>query len=78
MVFKTVFPGLSQLINYKRSDLTGDLSAGLIVGVMLIPQGMAYAMLTGVHPVMGLYAVTIPLFVYCLFASSRRDRKSVV
>jgi SulP family sulfate permease len=71
MVFKTVFPGLSQLINYKRSDLTGDLSAGLIVGVMLIPQGMAYAMLTGVHPVMGLYAVTIPLFVYCLFASSR-------
>lgn len=41
------------------------------MGVMLIPQGMAYAMLAGVHPVMGLYAVTIPLLVYCLFASSR-------
>lgn len=70
-MFKSVFPGLSQLLNYKRKDLSGDLGAGVIVGVMLIPQGMAYAMLTGVHPVMGLYAVTIPLLVYCLFASSR-------
>lgn len=70
-MFKSVFPGLNQLMNYRRKDLSGDLGAGVIVGVMLIPQGMAYAMLTGVHPVMGLYAVTIPLLVYCLFASSR-------
>lgn len=38
---------------------------------MLIPQGMAYAMLAGLPPVMGLYAATVPLFIYALFASSK-------
>lgn len=45
--------------------------AGLIVAVMLIPQGMAYALLAGLPPVVGLYASTVPLFVYALFGSSR-------
>jgi len=56
---------------YKREDLGGDFSAGLIVAVMLIPQGMAYAMLAGLPPVVGLYASTIPLVLYALFGSSR-------
>lgn len=65
-------PALGWLKTYKRSDLGGDISAGLTVAVMLIPQGMAYALLSGLPPVIGLYAVTIPLIVYSLFGSSRQ------
>ncbi|WP_210367007.1 solute carrier family 26 protein [Bacillus sp. REN3] len=60
------------LLNYDKSDLRGDLSAGLIVAIMLIPQGMAYAMLAGLPPVIGLYASTIPLIIYALMGSSRQ------
>lgn len=52
--------------------LSGDLSAGLTVGVMLIPQGMAYAMIAGLPPVYGLYASTIPLILYALLGTSRQ------
>jgi SulP family sulfate permease len=48
-----------------------DLIAALTLFVMLVPQGMAYAMLAGLPPVMGLYASTIPLLVYAFFASSK-------
>jgi sulfate permease, SulP family len=65
-------PALGWLRDYRRSDLPGDLSAGFTVAVMLIPQGMAYAMLAGLPPVVGLYASTIPLIVYALFGTSRQ------
>jgi len=55
-----------------REDLKGDVTAGVIVAIMLIPQGMAYAMLAGLPPVMGLYASTIPLILYALFGTSRQ------
>ncbi|MDT8860815.1 sulfate permease [Alkalihalobacillus sp. MEB130] len=56
---------------YNQQLFTRDLLAGITLFVMLIPQGMAYAMLAGLPPVMGLYAATIPLFIYALFASSK-------
>jgi sulfate permease, SulP family len=65
-------PAIGWLKGYRRSDLTGDVSAGLTVAVMLVPQGMAYAMLAGLPPVIGLYASTVPLLVYALFGSSRQ------
>lgn len=71
-MLKNIMPGLQQLIPYDKKHLSGDVNAGIIVAVMLIPQGMAYAMLAGVDPVIGLYAVTIPLLVYAVFASSRQ------
>lgn len=71
-MLKKLFPALAWMSNYKKSDLSGDLSAGVIVAVMLIPQGMAYAMLAGLPPVIGLYASTIPLIVYALFGTSRQ------
>ena len=65
-------PILQWLPNYKRAHLSGDLSAGLTVGIMLIPQGMAYAMLAGLPPVFGLYASLIPQVIYALLGTSRQ------
>lgn len=65
-------PSLQWMKHYKRNDLSGDISAGLTVGVMLIPQGMAYSMLAGLPPIYGLYAATLPLIVYALMGTSRQ------
>jgi sulfate permease, SulP family len=70
-MFKKFIPALEWIPHYKRTDLSGDLSAGLIVAIMLIPQGMAYALLAGLPPVIGLYASTIPLLIYALFGTSK-------
>lgn len=69
---KAYLPITEWLPNYKKSDLQGDISAGLTVGIMLIPQGMAYAMLAGLEPIHGLYAVTVPLLLYAIFGTSRQ------
>ena len=59
-------------MRYERGWLSGDVAAGLTVGVMLIPQGMAYALLAGLPPIYGLYAATLPLLVYAVLGSSRQ------
>jgi sulfate permease, SulP family len=66
------FPIARQLTGYDRDRLTADLSAGLTVGVMLIPQGMAYALIAGMPPIYGLYASLVPLVVYALMGTSRQ------
>lgn len=58
------------LRHYRRPWLTGDLTAGVIVTVMLIPQSLAYAMLAGLPPQVGLYASVLPLIAYALFGTS--------
>lgn len=65
-------PSINWITHYKKEWLKGDLSAGLTVGVMLIPQGMAYAMIAGVEPIYGLYASIVPLIVYAIFGTSRQ------
>ncbi|MCX8211469.1 MAG: solute carrier family 26 protein [Lewinella sp.] len=65
-------PSVDWIKNYNRDWLKGDISAGLTVGVMLIPQGMAYAMLAGLPPINGLYAVTLPLAIYAILGTSRQ------
>lgn len=56
--------------SYRKELLAGDLTAGLIVTVMLIPQSLAYAMLAGLPPEVGLYASVLPLVAYALLGSS--------
>ncbi|WP_367391431.1 SulP family inorganic anion transporter [Lewinella sp. LCG006] len=72
MSLNAFIPSLSWLKNYSKDQLKGDLSAGLTVGVMLIPQGMAYAMIAGLPPIYGLYASTLPLIIYALLGTSRQ------
>ena len=72
MKLKSLIPILEWLPNYKKEYLGGDLSAGLTVGIMLIPQGMAYAMIAGLPPVFGLYAALIPQVIYGILGTSRQ------
>ncbi|WP_444897841.1 SulP family inorganic anion transporter [Microbulbifer sp. SSSA005] len=65
------FPILATIHSYNRQLLTQDLLAASIVTVLLIPQSLAYALLAGLPPEVGLYASIVPLLVYGLFGSSR-------
>lgn len=56
--------------NAIRPSLSGDLSAAIIVTLMLIPQSLAYAILAGMPPHIGLYASVLPLIAYALFGRS--------
>jgi sulfate permease, SulP family len=56
---------------YSRDQMTNDAMAAVIVTIMLIPQSLAYAMLAGLPPQVGLYASILPLLAYCLFGTSR-------
>ena len=61
---------LSWLKQYHRDLLAGDVTAGIIVVLMMVPQGMAYALVAGLPPVAGLYASLLPACAYALFGSS--------
>lgn len=61
---------LTWLKGYRRELLAGDLGAGVLVVLMLVPQGMAYALVAGLPPVAGLYASILPALAYALFGSS--------
>lgn len=56
---------------YNRDTLTSDAVAAVIVTIMLIPQSLAYALLAGLPPEMGLYASILPLIAYAVFGTSR-------
>lgn len=67
-----IFPFIGIMKDYNiRTDLTGDIVSGLTVGIMHIPQGMAYGMLTTLDPVYGLYTSFFPVIIYFFFGTSR-------
>lgn len=66
-----LLPSASWLPKYSTNDWRGDWPAGLTVGIMLIPQGMAYAMIAGLPVVYGLYASLLPQIVYGFLGTSR-------
>ena len=65
------FPLIKWLTSYRKETFISDLVAGVIVAIMLVPQSMAYAMLAGLPPELGLYASILPLLIYSLLGSSR-------
>jgi SulP family sulfate permease len=72
MRWRKYFPLAEQLSNYDKNRFRNDLIAGLTVCILLVPQGMAYALLAGVPPIYGLYTGLVPLFIYGLMSSSRQ------
>jgi len=70
-VFSRYLPILEWGRTYNRNVLTDDLMAAVIVTIMLIPQSLAYALLAGLPPVVGLYASILPLVLYAVFGTSR-------
>jgi sulfate permease, SulP family len=65
------FPILQWIRLTTRQDLLADLTAGAIITVLLVPQGLAYAMIAGLPPVVGLYASILPAVLYAFFGTSR-------
>ncbi|MBC8769724.1 sulfate permease [Arenibacter sp. BSSL-BM3] len=65
-------PFLDWLPKYNKSFFGKDLVAGITVGIILIPQGMAYAMIAGLPPVYGLYASLVPILIYAFLGTSRQ------
>lgn len=55
---------------YPRQHLGGDVLAGIIVTILVIPQSLAYALLAGLPPQAGLYVSILPVIAYALFGSS--------
>ncbi|MEY3760282.1 MAG: hypothetical protein RIR39_1773 [Pseudomonadota bacterium] len=65
------FPIAGWLKTYTRQDFNSDLFAGIITAILLVPQGIAYAILAGLPPQLGLYASILPPVLYALFGTSR-------
>ncbi|MFT4623274.1 MAG: SulP family sulfate permease, partial [Myxococcota bacterium] len=68
----SLIPLIAQSRDLSRAGLRDELVAGLTTGIMLVPQAMAYAMLAGLPPIVGLYASTVPLVLYALMGTSRQ------
>nr|WP_298792306.1 sulfate permease [uncultured Allomuricauda sp.] len=71
-MLKKLFPIFSWIKEYDRSYLFSDLTAGVTLGIMLVPQGMAYAMIAGMPPIYGLYAALVPQLIYAITGTSRQ------
>ncbi|MCZ6458924.1 MAG: sulfate permease [Gammaproteobacteria bacterium] len=70
--WRSYLPILDVIREYRRDDFHHDLVAGLVVGVITVPQAIAYAFLAGLPPEAGLYACLVPMVIYALLGSSRQ------
>lgn len=70
MKLERLIPLYGNLKKYEASNWRQDILAGIIVSIIIIPQGMAYALLAGMPPIYGLYGGLIPLIVYGIFGTS--------
>src|ERR1700730_8042228 len=70
-ISRRLLPVLNWLPGYRRDWSLPDVLAGLAVWAVVVPEGMAYADLVGVPPIMGLYTIVPPLIAYALLGTSR-------
>ncbi|EEA94536.1 MULTISPECIES: SulP family inorganic anion transporter [unclassified Pseudovibrio] len=69
--FRRYLPVFDWGRNYNKDSFSNDMIAAVIVTIMLIPQSLAYALLAGLPPEMGLYASILPIILYAIFGTSR-------
>jgi len=67
---KAFFPFLAWIPTLNRQVIQGDLMAGITGAIIVLPQGVAYAMIAGLPPEFGLYAAIVPAIIAALFGSS--------
>ena len=72
MNLKRNIPIFDWLPSYKKKHLKGDVVAGITVAIILIPQGIAYALIAGLPPIYGLYTALVPQIVYAIFGTARQ------
>jgi len=70
-IAQRLFPILGWLPAYRSAWLLPDVLAGLAVWAVMVPEGMAYAGIVGVAPILGLYTIVPPLIAYALLGTSR-------
>lgn len=71
-VINKYIPLLNTLSAYNFDFFKSDLLSGITLGLILIPQGIAYAIIAGLPPIFGLYSALIPPVIYAIFGTSRR------
>jgi SulP family sulfate permease len=71
-LLKRLFPLMRGAAEYGKFQLRSEIRAGITVAALLVPQGIAYALLAGLPPVMGLYASILPMIMYALTGSGRQ------
>jgi SulP family sulfate permease len=72
VMFNKFFPGLAWLEGYSSVTFKHDLLSGIAIAFMLIPQGMAYALVAGLPPEYGLYACVFPPIMYAMLGTSNK------
>lgn len=70
-LIRPIFVIPTWLKNYQKSNFPDDCFAGIIATILLVPQNLAYAMLAGLPPEMGLYATIFPLIIYAWLGTSQ-------
>jgi SulP family sulfate permease len=70
LIWHSIFPFLSWLPKLNRQVILGDLMAGITGAIIVLPQGVAYAIIAGLPPEYGLYAAIVPAIIAALFGSS--------
>lgn len=75
-LFET-FPIISWLGSYKKDDFLNDVISGCTVAIMHIPQGMGYAMLANLPPIVGIYMAFFPVLLYIIFGTSRHNSMGI-
>ncbi|TDL27440.1 sulfate permease [Rickenella mellea] len=68
---RSLFPILKWITRYNFGWLSGDLIAGITVGIVLVPQSMSYAQIATLPTQFGLYSAFVGVFIYCFFATSK-------
>ena len=76
--FFGTFPIISWLSEYKKNDFVGDVISGCTVAIMHIPQGMGYALLGNLPPVVGIYMAFFPVLMYIIFGTSRHNSMGMI